>query len=310
MTVENANQAPQEEEITIEITEESQQPEDELERYTKSVSKRINKLNAKTREAETRAQQYEQMLAQQQYELQQYRQIAANSQITSLQAEEEKLKSQEQQVEDIYKKAVASQDADLMSKADTLKNDIAIKKEKIRVAKSRQAAQENYQPQEDTMAQQPMQEMAQPEPQPTSEALSWHEKNPWYGDGDNEENLEATQFAYFTHYNLINEGFEPDSEEYYEALDSRVARVYPNLSKSVGNDTDAVEKTGRQPAVQRVASAQPSGRPQTRGRKNGVQFTSGELERLRGLKPHNMTEEAWLKAVAKEKQKVAQREAR
>jgi len=34
------------------------------------------------------------------------------------------------------------------------------------------------------------------------------------------------------------------------------------------------------------------------------------LERLRGLKPHNMTEEAWLKAVAKEKQKVAQREAR
>jgi len=310
MTVENANQAPQEEEITIEITEESQQPEDELERYTKSVSKRINKLNAKTREAETRAQQYEQMLAQQQYELQQYRQIAANSQVTSLQAEEEKLKSQEQQVEDIYKKAVASQDADLMSKADTLKNDIAIKKEKIRVAKSRQAAQENYQSQEDMMAQQPMQEMAQPEPQPTSEALSWHEKNPWYGDGDNEENLEATQFAYFTHYNLINEGFEPDSEEYYEALDSRVARVYPNLSKSVGNDTDAVEKTGRQPAVQRVASAQPSGRPQTRGRKNGVQFTSGELERLRGLKPHNMTEEAWLKAVAKEKQKVAQREAR
>jgi hypothetical protein len=62
--------------------------------------------------------------------------------------------------------------------------------------------------------------------------------------------------------------------------------------------------------VQRVASATPSGRPQTRGKKNGVQFTSGELERLRGLKPHNMSEEDWLKAVAKEKQKVAQREAR
>ena len=197
-----------------------------------------------------------------------------------------------------------------MSKADSLKNDIAIKKEKLRVAKSRQQPQENYQPMEQYAPQQQMQPQQQEEPQPTQEALSWHEKNPWYGDGDNEEHLEATQFAYFTHYNLINEGFEPDSDEYYDALDNRVSRVYPNLSKSVGNDTDAAEETGQRPAVQRVASAQPSGRPQTRGRKNGVQFTSSELERLRGLKPHNMTEEAWLKAVAKEKQKVAQREAR
>lgn len=312
MTVENANPAP-EEEITIEITEDTaqggEQEGDELERYTKSVSKRINKLNAKTREAESRAQQYEAMLAQQQQELAQYKQMAVQSQVSSLQAEEDKLKAQEQQVEDIYKKAVQSQDADLMSKADTLKNDIAIKKEKLRVAKSRQQPQENYQPMEQMAPQQQMQPQ-QEEPQPTQEALSWHEKNPWYGDSENEENIEATQFAYFTHYNLINEGYEPDSDEYYDALDNRVSRVYPNLSKSVGNDTDAAEKTGRQPAVQRVASAQPSGRPQTRGKKNGVQFTSSELERLRGLKPHNMTEEAWLKAVAKEKQKVAQREAR
>ena len=313
MSVENTNPAPQEEEIQIEITEdapEGQQSDgDELERYTKSVSKRINKLNAKTREAEQRAQQYEAMLAQQQNELAQYKQLAVHGQATTLQAEEDKLKAQEQQVDDIYKKAVQSQDADLMSKADTLKNDLAIKKEKLRVAKSRQVPQEQYQPMEQAVPQQHMAPQ-QAEPEPTKEALSWHEKNPWYGDGEDETNVEATQFAYFTHYNLINEGFEPDSDEYYDALDSRVQRVYPNLSKSVGNDTDAAESTGRQPAVQRVASAQPSGRPQTRGKKNGVKFTSGELERLRGLKPHNMTEEAWLKAVAKEKQKVAQREAR
>lgn len=313
MTVENANQAPQEEEITIEVTEDANQSgggDDELERYTKSVSKRINKLNAKTRDAEERASYYENMLVQQQNEINQYRQMAVNSQASSLQAEEEKLKAQEASVEDIYKKAVQSNDADLMSKADTLKNDIAIKKEKLRVAKGRAEQEQQYAAQSQYVPQQQVMPQQQAEPEPTREALSWHEKNPWYGDGENEENLEATQFAYFTHYNLINEGFEPDSDEYYDALDSRVARVYPNLSKRVDNDTGAAEKTGRRPAVQRVASAQPSGRPQTRGRKNGVQFTSSELERLRGLKPHNMTEEAWLKAVAKEKQKVAQREAR
>ena len=311
MSVENTAQAPQEEEIEIQITDEPEKSEDELERYTKSVSKRINKLNAKTREAEERAQQYEQMIYQQQAELQQYKQIAQTSQYTSLQAEEEKLKSQEAQVEDIYKKAVQSQDADLMSKADTLKNDIAIKKEKLRVAKARQVPlqQEQYQQYE-----QPVQlPMQQQEPQPTQEALSWHEKNPWYGDSEDEENVQATQYAYFTHYNLINEGYEPDSEEYYDALDSRVRKVYPNLRKgaSGGNSgTVVAESTGRQPAVQRVASATPSGRQQTRGNRDGVKFTNSELERLRGLKPHNMTEEAWLKAVAKEKLKVAQREAR
>ncbi len=109
---------------------------------------------------------------------------------------------------------------------------------------------------------------------------------------------------------MINEGYEPDSDDYYQALDSRVRKVYPNLSSGEEASTETVEQNTKQPAVQRVASAQPAGRPQTRGKKNGVQFTSGELERLRGLKPHNMSEEDWLKAVAREKQKVAQREAR
>jgi hypothetical protein len=40
-----------------------------------------------------------------------------------------------------------------------------------------------------------------------------------------------------------------------------------------------------------------------------VSFSKSELERLRGLKPHNMSEEAWLQRVAKEKQKIAAREA-
>ena len=46
-----------------------------------------------------------------------------------------------------------------------------------------------------------------------------------------------------------------------------------------------------------------------KAKKNGVTFSRSEVERLRGLKPHNMTEEAWLKRVAQEKQKIAQREA-
>ena len=311
------DQEQAEPELQIEITddpvEEQAAPvnsDDELDTYTKGVSKRINKLNAQTRAAEQRAEQFERLALQKDQELQQYRQIAQQQQSTVLEKEEEALKSKEAQVDDIYRKAVQAGDPDLMSKADSLKNDIAIQKEKLRVAKTRQAqeqpvqqqAQENYQT---YLPEQVAQQDAAP--QPTPEAKDWHSKNPWYGDQSDEENLQATQFAYFTHYNLINEGYEPDSEDYYQALDSRVRKVYPNLSVGEEASTETVESNTRQPAVQRVASTTSSGRQQTRGSSDGVKFTKSELEKLRGLKPHNMSEERWLQVVAKEKQKVANR---
>jgi len=314
MTVENSNAV--EEEIEVQIVEDPPEGgavsnDDELERYTKSVSKRINKLNQKTKQAEERAQYLESLALQKDQELNAYKKHSVVQQTTVLQKEQEALSSKESQIDDIYRKAIRSGDADLISKADTLKNDIAIQKEKLRVAQSRQAqyvaeqdgsrqvSQENYQ-----AYQQPQQQVEQ-EVKPTKEALSWHDQNKWYGDSENEENLQATQFAYFTHFNLINEGFEPDSEEYYNELDTRVFRIYPTLQ----GDSIAEKKEGR-PAVQRVASASSSGRQQTQGSKRGVKFTQSELQRLRGLKPHNMSEEAWLKRVASEKQKIAQREAR
>ena len=315
---ENAAQAA-EEEISVEIVEDPPEGQeagsandgDELERYTKSVSRRINKLNQKTKQAEDRAEYLEQLAMQKDQELNAYRQHSVAQQNTVLQKEEEALVSKESQIDDIYKKAIQSGDADLISKADTLKNDIAIQKEKLRVAKSRQSQsvqqaaapqQENYQ---SYPSQQPQQQVQQEEIKPTNEALSWHDQNQWYGDSENEENLQATQFAYFTHFNLMNEGFEPDSEEYYNELDTRVFRIYPDLR----TEPKAGEKEER-PNVQRVASASPAGRQQSRSNKRGVKFTNSELQRLRGLKPHNMTEEAWLKRVASEKQKIAQREAR
>jgi len=313
MSVENTAPLAEEEEIEVTITEDSPEgqevsSDDELERYTKSVSKRINKLNQKNKESEDRARYLEALALQKEQELQQYRQQSVLQARTVLEKEGEALKAKESQVDDIYRKAIQSGDADLISKADTLKNDIAIQKEKLRVAQARQAQQqpqENYQTYQEP--QQQYQQPAQEEVKPTDQALSWHERNKWYGDGENEENLQATQFAYFTHFNLINEGYEPDSDEYYNELDTRVFRVYPNLRTEA---EQTVEQSEGRPAVQRVASASPAGRPQTRGNKRGVSFTKGELERLRGLKPHNMSEEAWLKRVAAEKQKIAAREAR
>ena len=46
----------------------------------------------------------------------------------------------------------------------------------------------------------------------------------------------------------------------------------------------------------------------TQAKKGGVTFSKSEMQRLKTLKPHNMSEDDWLKRVAKEKQKISQRE--
>ena len=289
--------------------------EDELENYTKSVSKRINKLNAKNKQAEERAAQLEQIALAKERELQQYRAYTAQQDQTVLSKEAEAVEAKEAQVDDLYKKAVASGDPELMSKATTLKNDMSIQKERLRVQASRQQAAQaeaqaqaqQYQDQGQYQAYEEQQAQAATA-EPTEQALTWHERNKWYGNGEDQEHLQATQYAYFTHFNLINEGFEPDSDDYYGELDSRVGKVYPKLVNATPGNNKAVQN-GSRPAVQRVSSSASSGgRQQTRGNRSGVTFSNSEVERLRGLKPHNMDMNTWLRHVAKEKQKISARE--
>ncbi len=303
---ENAQQIqPEADDVEVEVVEQEAvveaSPDDELENYTKSVSKRINKLNERNRAAEERAAQLEQMLAQKEQESALYNQERAQTRAQLIQKEEETIQAKEMQADDLYKKAVASGDAELMSKADTLKSDISIQKEKVRMARAQtEQAQQVQQP-----VQQPQYQAPQPTPQPSEKALEWHGQNSWYGDAGSDETVQASQYADYTHIVLMQEGYEPESDDYYSELTDRVKKVFPTLE---GQKDDV--QTEDRPAVQRVASTSVGSRQKTQGKKNGVTFSKSEVERLRGLKPHNMSEDAWLKSVAKEKQKISQREAK
>ena len=296
----------QEEEIQVSVVEEQPAPvgepvasEEELDQYTKKVSKRINKKNQQIRAEKQRADEAVRMIAEKDAEIMALRNHSNTLNQNLFVAEEQSVQAKEQQADELYKKAVASGDAELMSKADTLKSDLSIQKEKLRVAKNRQSVNEQQ------VAQQPVQQQTvqQEAPKPTREALNWSENNPWYGDQDDPKNAEASQYAYFTHFNLINEGYEPDSNDYYEELDTRISNVYPDMA----NNKKAETREDR-PSVQRVTSASVGSRQKTQGKKNGVTFSKSEVDRLRGLKPYNMSEDEWLKRVAKEKQKISQRE--
>ena len=300
--IENTEQV-ESQELDIEIVEEPisdgvVQSDDELDEYTKGVSKRVNKLTQRAKEAEQRAQYLEQVASQKDAEINALRTHTNELGAQTLIAEEQSVDAKEQQANELYKKAVESGDAELMSKADTLKSDLSIQKEKLRMAKNRRQEPQQAQP-----VQQVQQPQQQADPQPTREALDWASKNTWYGDQSKQESVEATQFAYFTHFNLVNEGYEADSDDYYNELNKRVFKVYPTLD----NNEKAEVKDDR-PSVQRVASASVGSRQKTQAKKKGVTFSKSEVDRLRGLKPYNMSEDDWLKRVAQEKQKISQRE--
>ena len=216
MTAENdVNVAqPEVDDIEVEVTdndsqiEQSSSSDDELENYTKSVSKRINKLNARNRETEERAAQLEAALRQREQEVHAYYQQATTAQQNLLAKEEETVEIKEREANELYKKAHASGDAELMSKADTLKRELALQKEKVRIAKQRQEqATANIQEQ----PQQPYTQQVQPTQQvapPSEKALNWKENNPWF-----DQNTEATAWAEYVHNTLAGEGYDLESDD-------------------------------------------------------------------------------------------------
>lgn len=61
-----------------------------------------------------------------------------------------------------------------------------------------------------------------PAPQVDAKAQDWQKANPWFGTDD-----EMTSFALGLHSKLVKSGVDPQSDEYYETINSRMRRVFP-----------------------------------------------------------------------------------
>ena len=98
-------------------------------------------------------------------------------------------------------------------------------------------------------------------PNPDPKAEDWASKNDWFG-----KDRPMTFTAFEIHKDLVNEGFDPKSDEYYAEVDKRIKVDFPH---KFGNTS---EKQSTAP-VQTVASAQRSVKP---GRKT-VRLTSSQV---------------------------------
>jgi len=101
-----------------------------------------------------------------------------------------------------------------------------------------------------------------PKPPLDPQADAWASKNPWFG-SDNA----MTYTAFDIHKKLVEEeGFDPNTTEYYSEVDKRIRVAFPNKF-------DRVEGTTNEP-VQNVASAR---RPATKGRRKTVKLTPSQV---------------------------------
>ena len=145
--------------------------DDELDKYTKGVSKRINKLNDKIREAEMRANEAESKYKNLSSEYATVKSRASVLDKSYTEEYENRVKSQRQQAEDLYRKARETNDPDLEVKSVELLNKVSLEEERVRLAKVQLQSQEEQsfrnQPQSVQNTQQPVYDKPKPDSQGT-----------------------------------------------------------------------------------------------------------------------------------------------
>ncbi len=120
--------------------------------------------------------------------------------------------------------------------------------ERIRVTKSKKEQEyEQFSKELEIMLQQVVQ---QPRPQPSDKALAWAEKNTWF-----RSDADMTDFAQRIHRGLVAEGFDTESDDYYDELTNRVKNKFPESFKD--SDQTIRGNTIAQPVASATRSATP-----------------------------------------------------
>jgi hypothetical protein len=212
------------EEQPEEQEQEQEQPqaanEDELQEYSKNVQQRISKLTKKYRDEEAQrvaAVEFAEAVKKQNEELKQ-RLNALDQSYTSEFGT--RVDSQIESAKQAYQKAYDDGDAEAMFEAQKNLSRLALDQARLDQAKQRQERSVEEPP---SQPQQPAAPPSQPQ-QPDPKAEAWAQKNEWFGSDQT-----MTYAAFGLHRQLIeDEGFDPQSDEYYNELDNRMKKEFPH----------------------------------------------------------------------------------
>ena len=158
--------------------------------------------------------------------------------------------AQREQVKVALKQAIETNDATQIMEANDKLTQLAVEKEKARQELSnreRQKKDEEQKPTTNNVQAEPQTAGSSETPtQITPKAKKWAEENTWFGTDE-----VMTNAAITIHNNISQEGIEVDSDEYYNEVNSRLRKSFP---ESFYNTKDEPKKETPKP-VQTVASA-------------------------------------------------------
>ena len=211
----------------------------ELDTVSDAVQKRISKLTARMRESERREQaalEYARGLKNQTDQLQQK---LVHTDYGRLNEAKARMEGQQTQLRAIIRKAREEGDFDTETEAQERLSALGMDQRQIAgMLQTQQEQIKNYQEPVEQVAPQQAPQKAPPSPK----AESWASKNPWFG-----QDRVMTYAAWGIHQTLIEqEGIDPNSDEYYTELDSRLRSELPKRF---------TEETPQQNRQQRFAPA-------------------------------------------------------
>jgi len=232
---------------------------DELKAYSDGVQKRIAKLTRKMREAERQKEEalaFAQSVKSERDSLQSRFVKADKSYVSEF---ETRVKSNMDAARSALRTAIEAGDVDAQVKAQeqmaTLNADaVRLASLKSQQEEPKEEKQVNVSP---SQAEQPVRS------DPKAEA--WAARNSWFGN-----DTAMTYTAFDMHKTLVEkEGYDPQSDEYYEEIDKRLRVEFPQKFDKVADNT-----TERAKPAQTVASAR---RPASTGRRKTVKLTPSQV---------------------------------
>jgi len=221
----------QDTEIELEDQKEDEQPqveaqtdtEDQFEKAESNTQKRIDRLTKKMREAERQREEaikYAQGVQSEAQKLQERMNALDTNYVNEYST---RVETQMSTAEQELARAIEVGDTNGVIEAQRKITSLAIENDRAKQAKIQQ---ERYAQQAAAQQQQQVQQpMPQQQPRrPDPKAESWAQRNEWFGSDE-----AMTYAAFGIHKKLVeNEGFDPQSDEYYSELDQRMKEEFPH----------------------------------------------------------------------------------
>ena len=197
--------------------------EDDLSDYSDTVKKRIAKLTKKFRDEEKQraaALEFAESVKKQNDELKAKLDKLDTTYVGEF---DTRVQSQAAAAKEAYRKAYEAGDADAMYEAQQTISRIAL--EEARLQQIKQQREEQAKAAEVNGSSPPQQPApTSPPPKPDPRAEEWAQKNEWFG-----QDQTMTYAAFGIHKSLIEEeGLDPNTEEYYTELDTRIKTEFPH----------------------------------------------------------------------------------